>query len=187
MVPTFSDWQISPTFPVFFVVFQYFKVLFYLKYGTIFHYFLQFSSITFSDFSSILGKIPWLENALQFFQVFQSEWEPCNYSLYLAIDTFHNPSVQWLTDNSLLRVSILHAAYFRLGDLLKTCRLVVYSLQLKTSTTIRPRTTHYKRLIFPPWFLTGFRYFLLENWLLSPRLEPSFNPQLADNKLSNYS
>ena len=66
MVPTFLDRQISPTFPVFFALFQYFlKFFFYLKYGTIFaafsllladklpglfQYFLQFSSIIFSDF-----------------------------------------------------------------------------------------------------------------------------------------
>ena len=85
MVPTFSDWQISPTFPVFFSVFQYFlKFFFYLKYGTIFAGFsllqadkfpwhfqhsFQFSSIIFSDFPvfwvkfpdfSNLHKIPWL-------------------------------------------------------------------------------------------------------------------------------
>ena len=85
-----------------------FKVLFYLKYGTIFagfsllladkfpglfqyfffFFFSQFSSIIFSDFSSILSKIPWLfqscQNSLtgkclpifQVFPVFKSQWEP---------------------------------------------------------------------------------------------------------------
>ena len=76
MVPTFSDWQISLTFPVFFAVFQYFLKFFFLNFSiytifagfsllladkfVTFPVFCQFSSIIFSDFSSILGKIPWL-------------------------------------------------------------------------------------------------------------------------------
>ena len=83
MVLIFSDWQISLAFPVFFSFPVFFKVLFYLKYGVIFagfsllladrfpwlfHYFFQFSSLSFSDFPvflvrfpdfSSLSKIPW--------------------------------------------------------------------------------------------------------------------------------
>ena len=101
--------RLSLIFPVFFAVFQYFLKFSYLKYGTIFagfsllladrfprllQYSFKFSSVIFSDFSSIvLSKIPWLfqswqnsptfswlENAFPFFQVFhdfQSRWEPC--------------------------------------------------------------------------------------------------------------
>ena len=76
MVPTSSDCKFPRLFLGFFPFFQYFSnFIFYLKYNTIFPWlllfwlpnFLDFSSIyptfplsTFPDFSSTLGKIPWL-------------------------------------------------------------------------------------------------------------------------------
>ena len=99
IVPTFSDWQISLTFPVFFTVFQYFlKFLFKVWYHIFLYYWLTnfpgFSSIfsifqynfvlifavlwvKFPDFSS-LSKIPWLFPGWKMLShFFLSEWGPC--------------------------------------------------------------------------------------------------------------
>ena len=84
MVPTFSDCQISLTFPLSVPFLQYF----HLKFHSLFKVWHHISMVFY--FSTIFRKIPRLSHsdqnsftffrlendALPFFQVFQSRWEP---------------------------------------------------------------------------------------------------------------
>ena len=70
----FFNWKFNPFYQKIHSSFKY-----YWKYQIIFiSIYLSFPvfCVVFPDFSSLF-KIPWLENAFPFSQVFQSEWEPC--------------------------------------------------------------------------------------------------------------